>query len=159
MILYSCQSKSEKQTTTETTPQTTETTPQTTESSSSVKNIEGTYEFDDCNNTWVLTIKNKEGEDNEKGTANIHIKRLSGDENTAFGSWYHYETMGNDWTFNFLEESPRICFDRREVLDLTGTVPGVMSFSIDFNNMLVYRSSDANEAENPKGRYKLTKVK
>lgn len=102
--------------------------------------VEGTYEFSDNINTWVLVVNGDE-------TAYIYNK-AKGDGVKAYGSWYKYDHMKYA-AFSFSDKAPRVFFPSGEE---TLRYPRI-------NNEWIYYNSSAADAKNPEKRLPLKKIK
>ncbi len=102
--------------------------------------VEGTYEFSDNINTWVLVVNGDE-------TAYIYNK-AKGDGVKAYGSWYKYDSMKYA-AFSFSDKAPRVFFPSGEE---TLRYPRI-------NNEWIYYNSSAADAKNPEKRLPLKKIK
>lgn len=102
--------------------------------------VEGTYEFSDNINTWVLVVNGDE-------TAYIYNK-AKGNGVKAYGSWYKYDHMKYA-AFSFSDKAPRVFFPSG---DETLRSPRI-------NNEWIYYNSSAADAKNPEKRLPLKKIK
>lgn len=102
--------------------------------------VEGTYEFSDNINTWVLVVNGDE-------TAYIYNK-AKGDGVKAYGSWYKYDHMKYA-AFSFSDKAPRVFFPSGEE---TLRYPRI-------NNEWIYYNSSAADAKNPEKRLPLTMIR
>jgi len=123
----------------------------------------GTLEFNDGINTWMIQI-NADGEFNEyiDGDATFDGSAKNGTvqmwtkdgEEKAYGSWYHYGTMGNEVSLRFLDESPLVHFKGGKDMFVSLYGP-----SIDFKELYIYESRQSYDAKHPKKRHKIKKIK